>query len=900
MEDSVSKEHIFADDSSDEMLPSDADDSSESSGLPDSLSSENQDEDEGNASLPEQNKQQRQQQEQQELFEDAFDGHAMLGDNRQEGDLVENYSQSLDGLSMDGSLYLEGDDDDDGGGGDDDDDDASDGGGAIHCNDDVYTDDIQPVKRTNDTPTRNVDNKPEVESFHDEFIPDPEQALQPKLEREGDNQHLEQDMLRTAWDDNTSIGGYHIQKQNYESSGTFQDAHSVEAVIPHGSNDNTLHDLEQQSIDGSFKNDTSTTDSDLSLNSSNNDTRSKGGERPEKDNDLHGNNKDTPDELYQEEYAKELSCDTFSFMIVAPISSVPFMYAMFVFCLQLTCFFLVAANLTDFGSDNTFSIPANVESAVRITQILALLMAVVTQEDVRGAFSLLINGYSERKYHEFAGEATFFKWSLSVACRFVEGSLGLVVTFILIVAEDNVVDVLLNFTAMEFVSQLDKVAFSLAQQGYANRANIPICDVITVKRYYSRRSKVLSRTAVLVTILVALLYGWFRILVMQQSGHFLCSTVLVQFSDTFQPAMASFSGYYDRASNPSGLRSSRVEYIERKSGRAKFAYCTSESRWTFVFDKQNDPGEDNEMPQINPCEWIATSEETSEFDILKVTASPWVVRSDNLAEVPIQHFRMECQDCHPNDRRACGNRGMCSNDNTCRCDQVYFGRQCQFAAPCDELVLDERAEGFLGTRVWSSRFDILKSEETVVEVYESPVYTNAYETGLYDIIFFTGRRWVLSHTGLLDIGQTNVSGLVDFFANFHGAYSKYEVAFISGSVDMGTPSDSVSPVGVEWLGASQKSDTYFGLQTPQKTLLSTSILSAKCNDEANPCYFDSICTNQSTCNCATGASGALCQVPPLGNGLCNPYFNTMSFAFDGGDCCESTCVVRERFFRLCR
>lgn len=96
-----------------------------------------------------------------------------------------------------------------------------------------------------------------------------------------------------------------------------------------------------------------------------------------------------------------------------------------VFAIQRTCFASAAAIMANVEADeNPFDIPANVESAVRITQILALLRAVATQEDVREAFCLLINGYSQRKYHEIAGEVTYFQVGSQYRV-WVGGALGL-------------------------------------------------------------------------------------------------------------------------------------------------------------------------------------------------------------------------------------------------------------------------------------------------------------------------------------------------------------------------------------------------------------------------------------------------------------------------------------------
>ena len=44
------------------------------------------------------------------------------------------------------------------------------------------------------------------------------------------------------------------------------------------------------------------------------------------------------------------------------------------------------------------------------------------------------------------------------------------------------------------------------------------------------------------------------------------------------------------------------------------------------------------------------------------------------------------------------------------------------------------------------------------------------------------------------------------------------------------------------------------------------------------------------CQCTQGSSGKLCHIPPTGNGVCNVFFNTLEFDYDGGDCCRETCI----------
>ena len=65
----------------------------------------------------------------------------------------------------------------------------------------------------------------------------------------------------------------------------------------------------------------------------------------------------------------------------------------------------------------------------------------------------------------FGPNTTKFKWVLSLVLRAAEGLIGLFVTFMLIMQSKTVLDLLLNFTAMEFVSLLDDGAFLMLREG---------------------------------------------------------------------------------------------------------------------------------------------------------------------------------------------------------------------------------------------------------------------------------------------------------------------------------------------------------------------------------------------------------------------------------------------------
>ena len=143
---------------------------------------------------------------------------------------------------------------------------------------------------------------------------------------------------------------------------------------------------------------------------------------------------------------KLLPQDTFSFLIIAETCGFPFVAALCIFTLQVTTFVLVLLDLAAGGeAGNLFGVPANVSAQLRTTQFIAVLVAVLTQGDLRTAFTLLRDGFTKDFDAAFI-ETAQWKYRFSIVARAVSGSIGLMVSFVLIVTAPSVVELLLNFT----------------------------------------------------------------------------------------------------------------------------------------------------------------------------------------------------------------------------------------------------------------------------------------------------------------------------------------------------------------------------------------------------------------------------------------------------------------------
>jgi hypothetical protein len=177
----------------------------------------------------------------------------------------------------------------------------------------------------------------------------------------------------------------------------------------------------------------------------------------------------------------------------------------------------------------------------------------------------------QRGYSLTAG-AGRTKWFGSLFTRFFEGCLGLTVTFILIMRADTARDVLLNFTAVEFVSSIDNVVFYMAKLNYfGQKVKTDAENPVIVKEHFAvrdRDSRCGLHFVLMSVIFLSIFGGWLGISAKQNNGDYQSQMVFVQFDDEFLSALGTFSGLYRITQNRRVFSTSRVEYVEIRSGEA--------------------------------------------------------------------------------------------------------------------------------------------------------------------------------------------------------------------------------------------------------------------------------------------------------------------------------------------
>ena len=172
----------------------------------------------------------------------------------------------------------------------------------------------------------------------------------------------------------------------------------------------------------------------------------------------------------------------------------------------------------------------------------------------------------------------------------------------------DVVDLLLDFTAMEFVAQLDDAAFILSLRGFLGKPMRITANIVRGVRYSPKDKRKWLRKWPLFVVFVVLLICYRLIRGNQVSRRFTDNQVYVQFHDDAIPWLSSLSGSYIGCTMSSSDRSDlqkrsktnvgSIIYTKlplddcRKNWKKEdgaFFYCDEKS-WVFaVGDDKSDP-----------------------------------------------------------------------------------------------------------------------------------------------------------------------------------------------------------------------------------------------------------------------------------------------------------------------
>ena len=526
----------------------------------------------------------------------------------------------------------------------------------------------------------------------------------------------------------------------------------------------------------------------------------------------------------------ELELDSYNMILVTKPLSLNFLYLMLCVLFQYMLLILLLFNLLHDQTDNVLKIPPGVEFEVRVGQLLAVILAAMTADDVLGSITMLYIGLN-RDVLEMIPNASFASWCIAFVAKFLEGSACLFIIFVLIVQAADVISLCLNFAALSFVWAIDDVFYSLSKNGFMTKSLAVLADSIAEIRLPNPSKQAIRGRNIFYYIMTSVYIIFWAVLVQQQvSGKFLCNTLLIQFGDEYEPLTSRFSGVYKLTSERLSIHGYVVYESDTDIGPGSdyavpvIAYCSDEGAWTLSFKYDNET-------DYSPCRWTAISPDTGTFDVTTVPGR-WLVKKEQLSGtlnngyLPYMNMKLECIDCIDNSNPS---RGSCSDDagycvnNRCICKEGRFGLSCEYLTPCDELHVFGADAGFSaipgGHMSFKGVFNLqTRATGSIVTVKDKPVYYQPISATHYVIIFFNGLRWVLTSSAsfahFADYNEFNFQKkLADYMhTDFHPFWSEYVGYFMSESMLLSSPSDRVTPSLLRWYSASPSGELLFKYQ----------------------------------------------------------------------------------------
>eukprot|EP00529_Nitzschia_sp_RCC80_P015139 CAMPEP_0113482624 /NCGR_PEP_ID=MMETSP0014_2-20120614/23016_1 /TAXON_ID=2857 /ORGANISM="Nitzschia sp." /LENGTH=701 /DNA_ID=CAMNT_0000376149 /DNA_START=27 /DNA_END=2132 /DNA_ORIENTATION=+ /assembly_acc=CAM_ASM_000159 len=584
----------------------------------------------------------------------------------------------------------------------------------------------------------------------------------------------------------------------------------------------------------------------------------------------------------------------YSIIFVSKTCSVSFFYALFAFCFQMTIAGLTLADLVDWSkvSEEGFSairVPVNVPGYVRVAGYMVMTLAVVYFTDLLDSIETLHEGYHDVILKQ-APHATKCKWILAYTLQLFSGMLFLCVVFILNCQSSTVLSMLLNFAAMQFVTEIDDVAFSLAERGYFSMSLKKSCDDVTKMKTPDNAGPWFRRIALLL-FMVAVVTGYSVVYRNQEQGLYSCNVFDVQFGDEAWSWLPLYSGRFNNWINPK-RESNRWVYVDEISQSAStFMYCRETQSWVFgIFSGDPNYGEsetDHYYDEI--CEqklWFLSSPQTNSFDALFGSASGWLTTTEDQSNAllfPVDYLSMRCVDCNSNTCNEQG--GSCQSDldisakPVCVCNEGFYGSQCQFdnSTICPSLTFDATSSPFaIGDAQFPSSYNLVVDENgDPITYFDKTVFAYVYpeddpEYGFINLIIFYGRRyfyivgdWTLVAPNAT--AGTAAAEVVSFLQEDRQSGYSLDTnvttpVFVSDPLDKGTAGDQFTPTSIAWYQT--KLDEY-GNAYGVGASVGTRLICEQCRAESLFCETGNCIVEPGSeygqCSCSDGWVGARCE-----------------------------------------
>jgi len=270
-------------------------------------------------------------------------------------------------------------------------------------------------------------------------------------------------------------------------------------------------------------------------------------------------------------------------------------------------------------------VPANASLIIRYTQVTAIAAFVIFPDSSLRDIVTAVRVFPRPSTVQSGDSVGSLKFSCLL--RALQGSLAVVVTLLLVITSDAVVDIILNFTAVNFISHLDDSAFDLAMSGDFGPALQAEAERIANKDLPKDKTPKHVYNMIVSGLISLILFGTMIFVIIAQNSNklWVTKTLRVQFQE--ETGLNEYSGCFEINTNKNSIFYSRRSYNSLYPGiisnsSTSFGYCRSNRQW-IVFEGNEDG--------FDPCRTntkLAHSMETDSYDISTSFDESWVSTSN--------------------------------------------------------------------------------------------------------------------------------------------------------------------------------------------------------------------------------------------------------------------------------
>jgi len=292
------------------------------------------------------------------------------------------------------------------------------------------------------------------------------------------------------------------------------------------------------------------------------------------------------DDLYESERDPvNLPESTHTLFFTHPVCSLPFGFATSIVVISIMCLILAFADnfLSDFDPGNPWGIPANVDVSVRIAQYLGILIALLMEEEIpTGAY--LLRMIPSSSFQKKFPNRSYKRFVASALLRILLGYIFLLNVILILMKATGVLEIFYDVLALQFISELDDIAFSLSKLDILGRTLRRACTARLFQTEFERGRFAASRSiqailflkTVYFVNLVVFVAPMIVVSTRQSAGYYQCQRIQVDFGDAVWGdalvrlpeggyeertlAFSTFNGVYERSRTEHG----RPVYQERR------------------------------------------------------------------------------------------------------------------------------------------------------------------------------------------------------------------------------------------------------------------------------------------------------------------------------------------------